>query len=134
MQRRLWAAGIVLACGADEACAPAGFVCPAIGYTNTAHISLSEPRPGLDLWMCDPDGCDPRPAARDTDLDQWSLTGNSATGWIANFTGGYSSAQFLLTDTAGAVVAEGSLEVEWIRVNGTERCGGNQEADIEIPL
>ncbi len=70
------------------------------------------------------------PVADDTGV--MTITGNSVSGWSAEFLGGQAAVGYLLKDATGAVVAHGVVDVDWVRVGGTERCGGPREAQIEI--
>lgn len=62
-----------------------------------------------------------------------TLVGDGVAGWSADFVGGQSVVGYQLTDTVGGVVAEGTVDVDWVRVGGTERCGGPREAEIDLP-
>ncbi|PWC04216.1 hypothetical protein DCE94_08655 [Agromyces badenianii] len=117
------------------------FACPAIGYGSTAYVTLSDPRPGLTIELCDGDGCVPGPVEMPVEIGAteepvetgiFSLDGDSATGWTAALFGGQPVLGYRLTDSAGALVAEGHAEVDWARVDGTEQCGGNREARVEL--
>ena len=45
-------------------CVPPFFACSAIGYGSVAHVELDEPRPGLQLELCDGEDCTPGPPER----------------------------------------------------------------------
>lgn len=62
-----------------------------------------------------------------------TLVGDGVAGWSADFVGGQSVVGYQLTDTVGGVVAEGTVDVDWVRVGGTERCGGPRKAEIDLP-
>ena len=140
------AAVLVLSGLSLTACVPPGFACSAVGYTSMAKIALAEPRSGVELELCDGPGCVPGPPiapagtqpARTTaepvvDTGVLTLVGDGVSGWSADFIGGQSVVGYRLTDTLGEVIAEGTVDVDWVRVGGTERCGGPRQAEIELP-
>ncbi|MBB5641096.1 hypothetical protein [Cryobacterium roopkundense] len=112
-----------------------------------AKIALAEPKAGVALELCDGVGCVPGPPMAPVKLQPagttvepiieetgvFTLVGDGISGWRADFVGGQSMVGYRLTDTVGGVVAEGAIDVDWVRVGGTERCGGPREADIELP-
>lgn len=115
-------------------CVPPFFACTTIGYSSAARIELVEPGPGLQLELCDGEGCTPGPVESPIEMGStetpistgvFDLTGDSANGWSADLLGG-------LTDGGGAVVAEGFVEADWVRIDGTDQCGGNRLADIQL--
>jgi hypothetical protein len=119
---------------------PVGFACPAIDYGRTVRITLTDPRPDLHLLLCNGEGCMP-PATegpqsagpappRDTVV---TTRGDSVGGWTAEPIGYGPAFGYRLRDAAGVVVAQGEIAVEWVRVGGTERCGGPLEADVVLP-
>ncbi|MGR0318160.1 hypothetical protein [Agromyces sp. ZXT2-3] len=136
---------------AMTACAPLGadddVDCPAVAYSNTARLTLSEPRSGLLLELSGEAGSEPDATetpvefrrtgdqslqvVEETGVDD--LTGNSATGWTAQLVGAYPTVLYRITDDSRTVVAEGSVEVDWVQVGGTPECGGPREADITLP-
>lgn len=134
------------------ACAQLGedddVICPAVGYFNTAHLMLSEPRPGLNLELRAEYTTEPEPtnapmeyfttgdpsleAMNETGVDD--LTGNSVSGWTAvTNTSAPPTFGYRITDASRATVAEGSVEVAWVQIGGTTECGGPKEADITLP-
>lgn len=148
----LLAAAVVL-----SGCIPPGFACTTIGYTSVAHVTLAEPRPGIELELCEGEGCEPGPVMTGEELPvrpatpseladptaptapssvqagPISLTGNSRTGWSAGFLAGYPVLGYRMIDSTGAVIAEGEVDVDWVRVGGSEQCGGPTEAKVELP-
>lgn len=60
------------------------------------------------------------------------ITGDSTSGWSATFTGGQPVIGFRITDGAERVIREGYVDADWVRVGGTERCGGPREAGITL--
>lgn len=133
---------VVIATAMLTGCGPIGFACTAIGHSSIARITLADPRPGLSLELCDGGECTPGPVERPVEVGATEqppqtgvtgLDGDSVSGWTASFLGGQPVLGYRLTDAAGTVVSEGSVDVEWVRIDGTERCGGNTEADVVLP-
>lgn len=102
--------------------------CTTVGYPADLDIVLSEPTPGLELELCLGADCEPG------DDDTLSTTGDSSAGWSASVVNAFDTARYWVTDQAGATVTEGELPVEWIRVGGSEQCGGPMEASLVIDL
>jgi hypothetical protein len=154
-------AGVALLCAGLTACAPPGVACPAIGYFSSAQIVLSEPKSGVQLELCDGEGCVPGPPIAPVDAplviatelpatsgdapavepDETpiedtgvlAIAGNGLTGWNADFVGGQPVIGYRVIGADGAVIAEGAVEVEWVRVGGSAQCGGPREAKVELP-
>ena len=123
-------------------CVPPFFACSAIGYGSVAHIELDEPRPGLQLELCDGEDCTPGPPEQPAEIGAtevpaatgvFALAGNSTDGWSANLLGGQPVLGYRLMDAAGTVIGEGTVDADWVRIDGSERCGGNRTAEIRLP-
>lgn len=140
-------AALALACAVLTGCAPPGFACSAVWYPVVAHVVLSEPRIGVKLELCTGEGCEPGlpMAFQETqsayssvepmiDPGFMSITGGGVTGWSADMLGAYPVLGYRLSDASGTTIAQGSVEVEWVRTGGTERCGGPREAHVELPF
>lgn len=132
----------VLAVALAGCASPYPFVCTTIGYSRTAHVFLSDPRPGLTIELCDGNDCIPGPVEMPVEIGATAepvqtgvvaLDGDSATGWTAVFLGGQPVLGYRVTDSTGGIVAEGFADVDWERVDGTEQCGGNRQARLELP-
>jgi hypothetical protein len=139
----LWAGTITAVLFALAGCAavPTRFACPAIGYINTASIELADPAPGLRLELCSGASCTPGLVEAPVEIGATStppatgvfeLTGNSESGWTATLLDAPADIAFRVTDTTGNSGGEGVVHVDWKRVDGNDRCGGNQEADVII--
>jgi len=141
--RRVGAASLLaLPIALLSGCVSFGFACPAIGYGSTAHIVLQDPRPGLRLELCDGEGCTPGTVMEPTEIGATAepvdtgihlLEGDSASGWSAGMFAGQPVLGYRVTDSAGALVAEGQIAVEWVRIDGDDRCGGNRAAEVVLP-
>ena len=44
---------------------------------------------------------------------------------VCRLAGRSTCSSYRLTDGDGAVVAEGFVEADWVRIDGTDQCGGN---------
>lgn len=109
--------------------------CPAIGYGSTATITLKTPQPGLTLEVCDGESCSPALPSTPGQTSLSDLNGSSAEGWTAHFIlGGKAMMGYRLTDASSSIIDEGYVPVDWVRIDGTEQCGGNQEASVELPV
>jgi hypothetical protein len=124
-------------------CVPPFFACTAIGYGSVARIELLEPRPGLELALCEGENCTPGPVEMPIEVGAtetptptgvFELTGDSVSGWSASLNSGHAVLGYRLTGEDGAVVAEGVTEADWVRIDGTEQCGGNRLAEIQLSL
>jgi hypothetical protein len=121
-----------LALGATG-CSPVLDACPAVGWSSTLYVSVDETAPavatGLVLALCDGEGCEP---GRGTDTGITEIRGSSERGWSASLLGGQPVVGYRLTDESGALVREGHVALDWVRVGGDERCGGPREARIVV--
>lgn len=124
-------------------CVPPFFACTAVGYSSVAHIELLEARPGLELELCEGEHCVPGPVEMPVEMGAtespiptgvFELTGDSVNGWSASMNSGQPVLGYRLTDQDGTVVAEGLAEADWVRIDGTEQCGGNRAAEVQLPL
>jgi hypothetical protein len=69
------------------------------------------------------------------DTNPQEMDGSSEVGWQATFIlGGGPTMGYRLTDETGTVVGEGHMKVDWIRIDGSEQCGGNRQATVELPV
>ena len=124
-------------------CVPPFFACTTIGYSSVAHIELLEPRPGLELALCQGEGCTPGAVEMPIEVGStespmptgvFELTGDSSNGWSAALNSGQPLLGYRLSDEDGSVVAEGVTEADWVRIDGTEQCGGNRLAEVRLSL
>ncbi|GEM_PF-1591671 len=133
---------VAVSIGLLSGCIPFGFACPAIGYGSTAHIVLEGPRPGLRLDLCDGAGCTPGPVMEPVEIGATAapvdtgihlVEGDSVSGWSASMFGGQPVLGYRITDSTGVIVAEGHVDVDWVRIDGDDRCGGNRVAEAVLP-
>jgi hypothetical protein len=103
-------------------------------------ITLDDPRPDLFLELCVDACADPDEAGAPSRDEPWAAgssipaSGDSLAGWTASPFMGTEALGYRLQDAAGAVTAEGTVEIEWVRVGGSEQCGGPLEADVRLPV
>ncbi|WP_334148390.1 hypothetical protein [Microbacterium sp.] len=124
-------------------CVPFGFACTTIGHGSVIHVTLAQPRPGLDVELCAGAGCIPGPPDQGVQLGAtevpastgiFGLSGSSETGWTASIGAEPKPLRYTVLDATGAVVASGEADVAMMRIDGTEQCGGNMEGMIELPV
>ena len=104
-----------------------------IGWLHTLTVRLAEDWPpgedrGVAVRCSDPGGCSDVPGGAAA-LEQ------PLTGGTARITFGVNSpgALVLRISDAGGVLTEHEAAPEWVRVGGTERCGGPREAEVVVP-
>ena len=106
--------------------------CPELGWFNTLTLELSGDIVEVDhLEVCDDTGCSPPPGARDVFTPQHLGDGR----WVV--TRGMSVPEHLTVRAwaeDGALLAEIEAEPEWVRVGGSERCGGPHEGRLDVTL
>jgi hypothetical protein len=118
---------LVVALAALVGCS--GVECPAMAYGSVASIEMSDARPGLSLELCGGEGCIPGDTADSAPM----VAGDSDLGWTAAWTlNSPRQVGYRLTD-GPTTVAEGYVDVTWTRIDGSEQCGGNQEAIVLLP-
>ncbi|WP_150951562.1 hypothetical protein [Microbacterium testaceum] len=111
-----------------SSCSAFGSVCPAIGYSSTLTIETALPSHDLLLSLCAGADCIPEEGAEGP-----FLSGDAEAGWTASFFSGDTQViGYRLTDATGTVLAQGHVEPEWVRVDGTAECGGNTRAALTI--
>ncbi|MFJ4158401.1 hypothetical protein [Microbacterium testaceum] len=111
-----------------SSCSALSPVCPAIGYSSTLTVETALPSPDLLLSLCAGADCTPEEG-----VEGPFLSGDAETGWTASFFSGDTRViGYRLTDATGAMIAQGHVEPEWVRVDGTAECGGNTRATLTI--
>ncbi|WP_369131458.1 hypothetical protein [Modestobacter roseus] len=133
------AAGAVLLVGLLSGCGPlVQTACPAIGWSNALRVELpgewAAGDPVSVLVTC------PSPCTLEVREDQPAVEGREL---VADVAGGTASVAFPMTSpdsvvvtvlaADGAVLAERDADLDWVRVGGTEECGGPAEAAVEVP-
>ena len=112
--------------------------CPAIGYGNVLTVALADgwpPDAGRTVHLECPGPCDVV-AVRTGDGDSGDGASAPLNGASVSFpfTGGRpASVVVAVLDTAGTELARVETELEWVRVGGSEECGGPGEATVTVP-
>lgn len=125
-------AGLVTAMGLTG-CVP--FACPAIGWSNTFTVQLDGDTLAVDqVQLCTDDGCAP---AEDVDptgpLGFVSVEDQDGDSWT--FSVGMNRLEQVTVRTLagdGTVFSDTEVTPEWMRVGGSEQCGGPGEATVTV--
>ncbi|WP_425843004.1 hypothetical protein [Agrococcus sp. TSP3-2-1] len=129
MRRALGALAATLAVVAGTTGCGFGAACTAVGYSSTLHVELGSAADGIAaLEVCPEAGC--------------GVEGEPEIG-AGRVTVGDELATFMLYDPGerlrlralgedGAVLTEAVVQPDWVRVGGTERCGGPTEATVQL--
>ena len=115
--------------------------CPAIGWMNTLTVEVEQPADQVaKLHLCAGADCE--------ELDVASGAGGSAPDSLARFDsrvgdrwvftldmGAPDEMTVTALDAAGGVLVEQPVTVDWVRVGGSEQCGGPSEgtATVSVP-
>lgn len=138
MRRHALAAATTLVASATAACLPLPVACTTIGYSSTLTVTLAEPRPDATLELCLAEGCTPAPLEELSSDEAFAegrfgeASGDGRSGWTVVLGGGGDAVGYRLLDADGAVLAEGEVEPDWVRVGGSEQCGGPAEAEVVL--
>ncbi|GAB3192996.1 hypothetical protein GCM10027261_06880 [Geodermatophilus arenarius] len=113
-------------------------VCPAIGWVDAVRVELTGdwtgPAPASVRVVCEP-SCgqvvrldrDPEPRREVTA----PLTGTTAG--VPTGTGTPDAATVTVLAADGGALAEVDADLDWVRVGGSEECGGPMEATVVVP-
>jgi plasmid stability protein len=131
-------AGLVAVAGLVAAmwltgCAPSA--CPAIGWSNTLTVQLDGDASAVDqVQLCTDDGCAP---AEEFDpsgpLGQVTVEGSDGDSWT--FSLGMTRPEQLTVRALaadGTVLSDTQVSPEWVRVGGSEQCGGPGKATVAV--
>lgn len=129
----LAAAVALTGCGSGE------IACPAIGWINELTITLDGDLSDVaDVKLCIEDDCAP---AEGTDipeeLTEVAFTDQDASTGTWVFTTGMSTPdQFIVRVYAadGTVLSNTQARPQWVRVGGSEQCGGPGEAALAVHI
>jgi len=111
--------------------------CSAVGWSNSLTVELEGDTSGVSqVQLCTEDGCAP---ARDIDpsgpLGQISVARQAGGTW--SFSTGMTNLDALTVRTIaadGAVISETEVTPEWVRVGGSEQCGGPGKATVRVEI
>ncbi|RLV55513.1 hypothetical protein D9V41_10495 [Aeromicrobium phragmitis] len=120
--------------GVLAACSPSGTACTTIGWFNEVSVQFDgESSPVASVELCVDGDCAPpgqgHPSPDATlappETQEWVFTTNMSTPDV-------------LTVRAyrpdGTILAEEHVQPEWVRVGGTEECGGPHLATVTVEL
>jgi hypothetical protein len=130
-------AGLLTLVGCDAGGPPAA--CPAIGWSNTVTVELAGDWPAVDggsvrLACSSPCGCYVRLDEDPAPVVQVPLPlGRSPSVEFGLLMTTPASAVVTVLGADGAVLAEVDTDLDWVRVGGSEECGGPHEATVEVP-
>ena len=116
------------------ACGEGRGVCPAVGWFDTLTVQLAEDWPdgeGRSVRLDCGGPCDPPVLSGDPSRLTAAWEGSTA-----RFTVGMSvpdSVEVTVLGPDGAVLAEVDAAPDWVRVGGSEECGGPHEATVTVP-
>jgi hypothetical protein len=137
-------------------------VCPAIGWSNSLTVRLAddwaagEPRsvtvrcpeggecgavsaavttllPQPEREMVSPPGTSPLPTSTSVPAPETQATTQVLTDGSATFSLDVAEALVVTVSEAGSVLTELTVHPEWVRVGGSEECGGPHEAAVVVP-
>ena len=128
------AAVLVLVGVAVAGCTPSA--CPAIGWGRTLTVELADGWPagtGRTVHLectepCDVLSLQPRGPGEGPSSP---VLGTTAT--FQPTQGAFESVVVTVLDAEGAELARVEAEPEWVRVGGTEECGGPTESTVTVP-
>ena len=110
-----------------------GLVCPAVGWFDTLTVQLAEDWPdgeGRSVRLDCGGPCDPPVLSGDPSRLTAAWEGSTA-----RFSVGMSvpdSVEVTVLGPDGAVLAEVDAAPDWVRVGGSEECGGPHEATVTV--
>jgi len=105
-----------------------GVACPAIGWSNGLTVELAEDWPAVDGGSVRIECSSPCGAAYPAGTP---LTGTTAAVQVDMTTPDSVVVTVLAADETE--VAEVDAALDWVRVGGSERCGGPSEATVTVP-
>ena len=120
-------------------CSSPGGVCSAVGWINKLTITLTGDLSDVaDVKLCVEDQCAPtdnsQPSEALAQVTHAQQDGSTGT-WIF-MTGMGSPADFTVRVYAadGTVLSDAQSAPEWVRVGGSEECGGPGEATLTVNI
>ncbi len=121
------------------ACSPSSRVCPAVGWVNRLTVELDgEVSRVADVQLCIEQACAPLASGTPVgELAQVGLARQAPDTDVWVFTTGMSAPELFSVrahDADGAVLADVEVTATWIRVGGSEECGGPGRATVTVQL
>lgn len=111
--------------------------CPAIGWINHVTVTVhGDPASVASLEICDGETCVSGPGDTAADLaDLWYYVDRDGSTW--NFDLGMSTPDPVTVRAFGAdeaLLVESTISPEWVRVGGSEQCGGPHEGTVDLTI
>ncbi len=136
MRRAAVAAAALVSATALSGCITP-FACTAVGWIDTLTVQLDgDPAAVAQVQLCTDDGCAPSaPMDLTGPLGMISMTGHDGDTWT--FSTGMSDLSLVTVRALaadGSVISDTEVEPEWVRVGGSERCGGPHEGTATVTI
>ena len=112
-----------------------GAACPAIGYSSSLVVELATDWPAdqahsVTIECDEPCGVPPMDGEEAASTRTAVLAGGEA---VVDWFGLGDSVLVTVLDAEGARLAQVDVDLDWVRVGGTEECGGPLEATVNVP-
>ncbi len=120
-----------------SSCSGSAQACTAIGWSNALIVQFEgESAEVSDLELCADPNCSSEDAGRSAELTMVELSPREGPDdpWRFILSGGLDPLYVRVLGAEGAVLTVTPIEPDWIRVGGSERCGGPHEATVTIEL
>jgi len=114
-----------------------GEVCPAIGWVDTLTVRIvGDPAQVADVKLCTEAGCAPSATGpAPPGLQAVSLIPGAGAGeWRFALVTRPAEFSVRAYDRDGTVLHDAPAAPDWIRIGGSERCGGPSEATVEVEV
>jgi hypothetical protein len=106
--------------------------CTAIGWSDLLRVEVRGDAARVEaVRYCDTDGCWPDPSASPGSGPLGDVTRSGDT-WNLTIFGAPESVTLQLVAGDGTVLREVERDPGWVRVGGTEECGGPHEATVTV--
>ncbi|MGY1832959.1 hypothetical protein ACI8AA_21305 [Geodermatophilus sp. SYSU D01180] len=135
--RVLLAAGLAAGCAAGSG-GPGEVVCPAIGWVNAVRVQLTGdwpgPAPASVRVVCEPScGQVVRPDRDPESRREVTAPLTGTTAGVPTETETPDAATVTVLAADGGTLAEVGADLDWVRVGGSEECGGPMAATVVVP-
>ncbi|PFG20157.1 hypothetical protein [Serinibacter salmoneus] len=137
-RRRRYSGALLLSLGlASCSDGPFGVTCSTIGCSSTLTVEvIGDPESVGELRLCDQRFCSLEPgetrAYGDSSRPGWGGPTGDGESWT--FTVFYGDLSVEIEDHQGSVMKRVAIDPEWVRVGGTEACGGPMEATVQVEV
>lgn len=111
--------------------------CPAVGWINHVTVNVyGDSASVTSLAICDGETCARGPGDTAADMaDLWYYVDRDGSTW--SFDLGMSTPESVTVRAFGAddaLLNESTVAPEWVRVGGSEQCGGPHEGTIDLTI